>query len=227
MNLKNLENKYIGDKVNNYDKRRRNTVQWKLEQKKIEKILEKIRNNKNGHLKVLDIPVGTGRFFKSYKKLGFKVTGVDISQDMIKQAEDRSKELNLNAKFEKGNIFSIPHENNSFDLSVCTRFMNHIDFDNFRKALKEIKRVSKSYIIIDLKIWKPYNIFTYLLKCYNKIREIINLEKNFDHLHRESQVKECFSDNSLSIQETKKLEYGNLSFDHFIFHLKKTKYNGR
>jgi SAM-dependent methyltransferase len=80
---------YIGTRARLYEKKRKNKRTWKKEQIIIFKFLEKISRIHNKNLTVLDIPVGTGRFFKFYKKLDFLVTGIDISEDMLEQAEKK------------------------------------------------------------------------------------------------------------------------------------------
>ena len=39
------------------------------------------------NLKIIDIPVGTGRFFSFYEANNYDVTAVDISNDMLKMAK--------------------------------------------------------------------------------------------------------------------------------------------
>lgn len=55
--------------------------------------------------KVLDIGCGTGALSVALAKLGFEVTGVDISEQMLNQLSRRSKGLNINVI--QDDIFSL------------------------------------------------------------------------------------------------------------------------
>jgi ubiquinone/menaquinone biosynthesis C-methylase UbiE len=47
-------------------------------------------------------------------------------------------------------VRALPIENNKFDLVVAYEILEHLPFDDFKKALEELKRVSKEKVIISL-----------------------------------------------------------------------------
>lgn len=100
---------------------------------------------------VLDAACGTGRYSEFLNSLGHKVTGVDLSLDMLSQArKNRSKQIN----FLQGNLTEIPLKDESVDLAICTLTFTH--FPNIGKALSELSRVvcSKGHIVIsDIHPW--------------------------------------------------------------------------
>lgn len=100
---------------------------------------------------VLDAACGTGRYSEFLNYLGHKVTGVDLSPDMLSQArKNRSKQIN----FLQGNLTEIPLKDEGVDLAICALAFSHVP--NIDKALSELSRVvrSKGHIVIsDIHPW--------------------------------------------------------------------------
>ncbi|MFW5873530.1 MAG: class I SAM-dependent methyltransferase [Bacillota bacterium] len=91
--------------------------------------------------KILDIGCGTGNFSIKLAKMGCKVTGIDISQPMLEEAEKKAEKLNLDINFKKGDVLNLEFDDNKFD-SVFS--MAAIEFiKDLETAFKEIKRVVK------------------------------------------------------------------------------------
>lgn len=87
---------------------------------------------------VLDYGCGAGRSTRFLKRLGLNVVGVDVSQDMLKQArsKDRSGEYR--------NIPSglLPFEDSSFDMVFSSFvFLEVSRIEEIERILKEMKRV--------------------------------------------------------------------------------------
>lgn len=90
---------------------------------------------------VLDIGCGNGYLInfllenKKYKKL----VGLDISSKALRYI-----------KTEKilGDIINLPFQEDSFDLIVCSEIIEHLTEEDFIKAISEVQRVSKKYILI-------------------------------------------------------------------------------
>lgn len=101
--------------------------------------------------KALDAACGTGRYSEFLNSLGYEVTGVDLSPDMLSQArKNRSKQIN----FLQGNLTEIPLKNASVNLVICALALTH--FPNIDKALSELARVvrPKGHIVIsDIHPW--------------------------------------------------------------------------
>src|SRR6266496_5709380 len=72
-------------------------------------------------------------------KLGFTVTGLDISATMVEIATDGASRAGVRAEFRRGDASAMPFEDGSFDVVVC-----QAAFKNFRRpvtALNEMHRV--------------------------------------------------------------------------------------
>lgn len=133
----------------NYDKRRFTSLRGRigdwLDKRAIEKALNacgKINNS------VLDIPCGTGRIAELLLKKGFTVTGADISDEMISVARKKLRSLS-HLKLLKADVESMPFADAEFDCIISIRFMGHIPRQNRVNMLKEMKRASRNFLIIE------------------------------------------------------------------------------
>lgn len=102
---------------------------------KINFIRENINLSKNSTL--LDVGCGNGFFTYHFAKF-YDVTGLDFSKQMLK--------INPHHKLIHGNVENLPFNNNSFDIVFCSDLLHHLK--NPEKAVEEMKRVTKKYIII-------------------------------------------------------------------------------
>ncbi len=91
--------------------------------------------------RVLEVGVGTGHSFQYYPK-NCSVTGIDISQAMLKQAQRNIREKKIkNINLKKMNATQIDFPDHSFDYVMA--FMVLSATKNPVKVLKEMKRVCK------------------------------------------------------------------------------------
>lgn len=99
---------------------------------------------------ILDIPCGTGRLSIHLAGMGFKLTGVDISSEMLSFAKEKIRRFNLGNKIkvEVGDAESLHYLADSFDICVSLRFFGHTPEENRKKILKELSRVTKKHFIL-------------------------------------------------------------------------------
>lgn len=90
--------------------------------------------------KILDVGCGTGEILKSItERYSFaQLYGLDISEEMLKQANDKLKGT---ATLILGDAENITLETNSFDLLLCTDSFHH--YPNPQQAISEFYRVLK------------------------------------------------------------------------------------
>jgi len=94
---------------------------------------------------LLEVGPGIGRFTGDFQNAGARVVAVDHSLGMINRARERIKKT----PFLVANAAQLPLADGSFDTSVAITVLQHItDPMEFRKALDELKRVTKSRIVI-------------------------------------------------------------------------------
>ena len=98
--------------------------------------------------KLLDIGCGTGYLIDMLtKNHEAEFTGLDLSPEMIKQANNKNIK---NAKFLEGRSDEIPFDNNTFDIITCSQSFHH--YPDTDKSMQEARRILKPgglYILSD------------------------------------------------------------------------------
>ncbi|HLL60963.1 MAG TPA: methyltransferase domain-containing protein [Candidatus Nitrosocosmicus sp.] len=89
----------------------------------------------------LDAGCGTGTLVANLRKLGVETYGIEISDYALDAAPKEVK-----AYISKGNISSIPFEDNTFDLVVSFNVLEHLERSKLKKAADETIRVSRKWI---------------------------------------------------------------------------------
>ena len=90
---------------------------------------------------VLDIGCGSGMISAHFSGKGASVYGIDISENMIQQADAFVQSRNMKAEFSIGDAANLQFPDKHFDLITCISVIEWMDED--RNALLEIKRVLK------------------------------------------------------------------------------------
>ena len=96
---------------------------------------------------MLDVGCGEGRhifgIMQNYPEM--KCIGLDMDDDSLVKAEEGYEFFesisNAGAEFLKGSAYSLPFQNNSLDLIVCSEVLEHLH--QYNDAVKEIHRVLK------------------------------------------------------------------------------------
>jgi SAM-dependent methyltransferase len=102
-----------------YEKRRQ-SVRWGAEARAFEQFYTQINPRK-----VLDLPVGTGRFFDAYLKNNAEVLGVDISANMLAEATTKIPQ-SAPIKLLRADVLDLKQPSplgSGYDLIVCMRFI--------------------------------------------------------------------------------------------------------
>lgn len=92
-------------------------------------------------LKVLDIGTGPGFFAIILSKIGYQVTGIDCTPDMISNAIDNAKQQGVNPNFMVMDSHALEFEDNTFDM-IVNRNVTWTLYDPI-KAYAEWKRILK------------------------------------------------------------------------------------
>ncbi len=101
---------------------------------------------------VLEVAMGPGYLSIELAKTGkYKVTGIDLSRDLVAIATNNAKAAGVEVSFVQGNVCNLPFPDHTFNFIVCV-----LSFKNFKepaKALNEMYRVLKpggTALIMDL-----------------------------------------------------------------------------
>lgn len=133
--LKNV--KFSGVNALNYENRRSHKAEWQMEQSIIDSWLSNFQG-----VRLLDIPIGTGRYIPLYQKYEIEAVGIDLSEDMLEIARQKSA-LDLRV----GNVMNIEFPDKYFDVTVCTRLVNWLSPTDMEKAINEMLRVSQNVFL--------------------------------------------------------------------------------
>src|SRR5437868_7095825 len=68
--------------------------------------------------RLLDIGCGAGQLTIPAAKRGIDVTGIDLAQNLVNQANARAKEEGLDVRIEQGDAEALPFPDASFDASL-------------------------------------------------------------------------------------------------------------
>ncbi len=90
--------------------------------------------------KLLDFGSGPGLNSLLFRKIGYNVTGVDISPNNVKTAKNLSEKYNLDIHFIEGTTENTGLNPQLFDLIVGVDILHHIDIE---KSLLECKKLLK------------------------------------------------------------------------------------
>lgn len=133
-------------------------------------------------MRVLDLACGTGITTCEAAKRAKEVVGLDITKDMLSQAEQkRHNEKLTNISFELGDVEKLPYEDESFDI-VFTRYSFH-HFLDVKKVFGEMLRVCKRggrIVVVDVVLEKIHE------KAFNE------MERLRDPSHTRALTKEEF-----------------------------------
>ncbi len=89
--------------------------------------------------RILDIGVGTGRYFQLIRSMGHEVYGIDVSAEMLAVAAKRFDRSSFEPYLREGDVRSIPFYRQLFDCILCCRVLSHVD--DISLALSEMLRV--------------------------------------------------------------------------------------
>ncbi len=124
---------------------------------------------------VLDAGCGEGFSLNKLREnnIGKKLEGIENSKTAIAI----SKKINSKLNIRLGSVYSLPYEDNSFDLVICTEVLEHLD--NPEKGLFQVMRVSKKYIIFSVPN-EPFFMLSNLLRGKN-LKRFGNDEGHINH----------------------------------------------
>lgn len=125
--------------------------------KSVERLLSKIKNINSAH----EIGCGEGRSTIKLKQLTKNLTASEYVEKLVEKAQNNNPNLEI---FQES-VYELKYKNSSVDLIFLLEVLEHLDYPE--KALEEIKRVSKRYLILGVPrepLWRFLNMcrFKYL-----------------------------------------------------------------
>ncbi len=164
-----LQNKIQVDKNHYFNLQYDTKERWSSYWYQIHEVL------KQNSQSVLEIGVGNKTVSDYLRKIGIKVTTCDFDK-------------NLKPDF-VASVLNLPFEENSFDTVLCAEVLEHLPFNNFQKALKEIFRITRSKAILTLPhlslthIYFGGKLIPYVAKIEAMLKIDFPLTRQFDGEH--------------------------------------------
>lgn len=115
--------------------------------------------------KVLDIGCGTGNITIPLSKKGYSMTGMDLSEPMLKEAEEKCQAQKQKIDWIRRDITEeLPFEEGTFDAVISTFdvFSHLIDPEDLQFLLQNIKDILSEDGILIFDIQTPYKLREYL-----------------------------------------------------------------
>lgn len=134
--------------------------EWLKNTEPYKKIARYIKDNLNPK-EVLDIGCGIGNLVRELRNLDIDAYGLEFSKDFINLSPVKDY-------IYTGDVLSLDKiKEESFDLVICMEVLEHIPPTYLDKAIKELKRISKDYLLITIPSYGP-NEFGYCGLPLNK-----------------------------------------------------------
>jgi len=170
--------------------------------------------------KVLDLATGTGDIAFLYAKISNDVIGIDLTPEMIENAQKRNSSNKDNPKFYVGDALNLQFEDNTFDIISISFGIRNVD--DVRHALKEMYRVlNRKGKVVILEFGQALPPFSYLYNFYAKYfmpiigRIVSGSDFAYTYLP-ESSARFPAGDNFTSIVKELKL-FNNVTFYRLFF----------
>lgn len=148
---------------------------------------------KEGYLSALDIGTGPGFFSIILSELGLDVTGMDCSDEMLKEAERNIDVAGYKAKFINGDCHEVSFGEETFDFIICRNLVWTLV--NPQKAYNEWYRVLKQggrLVVIDANWFLRLSdelAFKKYEQVQKKARELGYLEREISKTQEEECIK--------------------------------------
>jgi len=119
---------------------------------------------------IMDVPCGYGRFYNTLKEFG-NVHGADINHYSVEYYNQR---VSSDPGAVEAGADKLPFDDNAFNGSFCFRLLQHMHEPEERIAiLKELKRISKDWIIASLYLSSPVHLLhRAIIKMPSKITQL-------------------------------------------------------
>lgn len=196
-NYKELSRKEFDKEAEKFDEEQGLNI-YKLCEKGYSYLIDEVKKEQFHSL--LDVGCGTGNTITLLNEQfsNKEYTGMDLSENMIKVAENKKIK---NATFIQGDAENMPFKNNQFDVIVCKESFHH--YPNVEKFFKECYRILKPggrLIIMDMT--PPVQIIRWI---YNHF--ILSLMNTGDvHVYDIKETEDIYRANRFRIEGSKKVD---------------------
>lgn len=152
--------------------------------------------------KILDVACGTGAQVFELAPFAKEVTGIDLSESMIRKAEQTKVKGNFsNVQFRvcdaTGNW---KFNDNEFDISLITMALHQFAPEKYSAILGEMKRVAQQIVIVDYSVPLPQNITGW----GSRVAEFFAGRehfRNFRQFYQLGGLKKILAENNITVKQ--------------------------
>ncbi len=114
-------------------------------------LLKKVKENSPTN-KGIDCACGSGLFTRKLKKEGFSVFGVDVSEEMLQEAKNKSITEKLNIEYLKQDMKNLKSFEKVGFISAVNDGINYLSYQDLKKAFKSFNKclIKGGYLIFDI-----------------------------------------------------------------------------
>ena len=143
--------------------------------------------------KVLEVSFGTGYLLTQYADR-FETHGVDYNEKLVSVARDNLKEQGIAVKLQRGDVESLPYDDETFDCVVNT--MAFTAYPDGMKAMSELHRVLKTggrLVLIDIEYpsdrnWLGMKMTRFWAALGDIIRDMDAVFRQFDFEYTDREI---------------------------------------
>lgn len=111
---------------------------------------------------VLDMPCGTGRFTDLLLDRGYVYSGADVSFEMLRVLTGDVRKRETTPTLVRCDGERLPFKDGAFDCVVCMRFLNLVPEDVRGRILREMRRVSRKWLVVQSHLLKSRGFVLFL-----------------------------------------------------------------
>ena len=137
------------DVASDYDAHRLGTPLRRSRYRRQWALIRRILADLQGVRRVLDLPCGTGRYTGPLAESGYRVAGADISREMMEMARRKRPPGDGVLGYLQADAERLPLADGAVDCVVSIRFTFHLDSPARVRVLREMKRVSSRWVLLD------------------------------------------------------------------------------
>lgn len=147
---------YTREVAAQYELLRRNDRYWSWEDDVVDHCLRVFQINN----KVADCPVGTGRFMEIYARYDLQVFGIDISFDMLNEADKKIAAAGLTGQVEliQADVSTMVLEAPAAEALVCFRLLHLISDKNMDDLIRGLAAIPSRYIFLQQFSVRDYDL---------------------------------------------------------------------
>lgn len=200
---------------------RRQSARWAAEAKAFEQFYQRVNPRK-----VLDLPVGTGRFFDTYVRSKTEVLGVDISENMLAEAAAKIPP-GAPIRLLRADVLDVGQPSplgGGYDLIVCMRFIYWLRPQELAIMLRKFAATGAPCLVVSTKVAldEPQTILGGGWKRSARRLRAHLYRTVVKRVYREQDLLEIFSANGWTLAEKAPL-VNTLSVRYFCYFFARSK----